>query len=246
MVSRKLERLSTLVVLLTWVYPWDSSLPGDPDTGEKAGELDSFIQFLITRLLNSLKGKALNYTKDRQANSRAKCHLFMVNNSYYLRLQLAPSANDEEVRGGDHRHVIGPWLVEKANDIIASEKAMYLRHWESLNNHFSALDSADLNFKRNDGRVLTLKSGRLIKQRFADFNEAYERTYEGHKKLCSIHPSLRLSLQQDVEAAFLPRYRVFYDKYAQVQFSKKHQAEYTRYSPDQIKDMLGNLFDCPG
>ena len=38
-------------------------LPWDPNMGDEAGELDSFIRFLIMRLLNSLKGKALGYTK---------------------------------------------------------------------------------------------------------------------------------------------------------------------------------------
>jgi exocyst complex protein 7 len=38
-------------------------LPWDPNMGEEAGELDSFIRFLVMRLVNSLKGKALNYTK---------------------------------------------------------------------------------------------------------------------------------------------------------------------------------------
>ena len=54
------------------VAPFDSAyksvskrrqLPWDPNMGEEAGELDSFIRFLVMRLLNSLKGKALNYTK---------------------------------------------------------------------------------------------------------------------------------------------------------------------------------------
>jgi exocyst complex protein 7 len=54
------------------VAPYDSAyksvskrrqLPWDPNMGEEAGELDSFIRFLVMRLVNSLKGKALNYTK---------------------------------------------------------------------------------------------------------------------------------------------------------------------------------------
>ena len=42
-------------------------LPWDPSMGEEAGELDSFIRFLVMRLVNSLKGKALNYTKQSGA-----------------------------------------------------------------------------------------------------------------------------------------------------------------------------------
>ena len=35
------------------------ALPWDPNLGEDAGELDSFVRYLIMRLLNSLKGKLL-------------------------------------------------------------------------------------------------------------------------------------------------------------------------------------------
>ena len=39
-------------------------LPWDPNMGEEAGDIESFIRFLVLRLINSLKGKALNYTKN--------------------------------------------------------------------------------------------------------------------------------------------------------------------------------------
>ena len=38
--------------------------------GEEAGELDSFVRFLVMRLLNSLKGKALNYVRDGRDDSQ--------------------------------------------------------------------------------------------------------------------------------------------------------------------------------
>lgn len=35
------------------------SLPWDPNMGEEAGELDSFVRYLVMRLLNSLKGTSV-------------------------------------------------------------------------------------------------------------------------------------------------------------------------------------------
>jgi Exo70 exocyst complex subunit len=52
-------------------------------------------------------------------------------------------------------------------------------------------------------------------------------------------------LQQDVSAVFLPRYTRFYEKYTKMRFSKKHQSEYTKYSPDKIADMLLELYVDP-
>jgi hypothetical protein len=46
------------------------ALPWDPNMGDEAGELDSFVRYLVMRLLNSLKGKALNYTKDGRDDSQ--------------------------------------------------------------------------------------------------------------------------------------------------------------------------------
>jgi hypothetical protein len=48
------------------------ALPWDPNMGDEAGELDSFVRYLVMRLLNSLKGKALNYTKDGRDDSQVR------------------------------------------------------------------------------------------------------------------------------------------------------------------------------
>lgn len=44
--------------------------------GEEAGELDSFVRFLVMRLLNSLKGKALNYVRDGRDDSQVRRDFF--------------------------------------------------------------------------------------------------------------------------------------------------------------------------
>ena len=45
--------------------------------GEEAGELDSFVRFLVMRLLNSLKGKALNYVRDGRDDSQVRRDFFV-------------------------------------------------------------------------------------------------------------------------------------------------------------------------
>jgi exocyst complex protein 7 len=53
---------------------------------------------------------------------------------------------------------------------------------------------------------------------------------------------LRDTLQKEVAGVFLPLYRIFYDKYSLIRFSKKHQNEYTKYSPYKIEEMLSLLY----
>ena len=214
--------------------------------GEEAGELDSFIRYLVMRLFNSLKGKALNYTKDGRDDSQAKSNLFLLNNAFYLLEELGPNTQDGMVLEDKEQYrIFGTWFVDKVKKLMESEKNKYLLHWEQLNTHLTAVSSTDLEYQKNDSNVLSHDSGRLIKQRFMGFNEDFERTYALHRKLCVIDPRLRLELQQDVNNVFLPRYRRFYEKYTKIRFSKKHQEDYTKYSPDKIQEMLGNLYVDP-
>jgi len=67
-----------LALITRIIVPYDQhsfflrqrALPWDPNMGEEAGELDSFVRFLVMRLLNSLKGKALNYVRDGRDDSQ--------------------------------------------------------------------------------------------------------------------------------------------------------------------------------
>jgi Exo70 exocyst complex subunit len=70
----------------------------------------------------------------------------------------------------------------------------------------------------------------------------FERIFEEHKDLCIVDPRLRDLLQQEVAGVFLPFYRKFYDKYSKIRFSKKHQNEYTKYSPLKIEELLNRLY----
>ena len=229
-----------------------SALPWDPNLGEEAGELDSFVRYIVMRLFNSLKGKALNYTKDGRDDSQAKSNLFLLNNAFYLLEELGPNSESNmgvtTEGGGEDKELYrieGTWFVDRVKKLMESEKQKYLLHWEVLNTHLTAVASSDLEYQKNDSNMLSHDSGRLIKQRFTGFNEDFERTYALHRKLCVIDPRLRLELQQDVTKIFLPRYRRFYEKYTKIRFSKKHQEDYTKYSPDKIEEMLSNLYVDP-
>jgi exocyst complex component 7 len=214
-------------------------LPWDPNMGEEAGELDSFIRFLIMRLLNSLKGKALNYTKHSHEIGHARAAMFMMNNTFYLRDKLgADRAYNPET---DEFRIERPWFVDKINKLFESEKSKYLGHWEVLNTHLTSVEHDDLEYKQNDN-ILALDSGRLIKNRFSGFNEDFDDIYEDHKELSVVDPRLRDVLQKDVQKVFLPLYRTFYDKYSNIRFSKKHQSEYTKYSPYKLEEMIRQLY----
>jgi len=219
------------------------ALPWDPNIGEEAGDLDSFIRFLIMRLLNSLQGKMLNYTRDPGLDSMAKSNLFMINNTFYLLEQLTPTSGyyqpDDEIEG-DKFKIQNPWFKEKVGKIFENEKNKYLSHWEILNRHLTQVDKHDLSYQNN--QVLTLESGRLLKSRFSGFIEDFENIYPVHKELTVIDPNLRDMLQRDVKSVFVPRYGRFYEKYSKIHFSKKNMDQYLRYPPSLIEEMIDQLY----
>ncbi|KAL7556864.1 hypothetical protein ACA910_011833 [Epithemia clementina (nom. ined.)] len=222
------------------------ALPWDPNMGEDAGEMDSFVRYLVMRLLNNLKGKAIEYTQDGKEDSQNKAHIFMINNAFYLLEELGNNEPDVlQPADSDYYRISGSWFNDKMNKMMESEKKKYLEDWEALNVHLTAVDNNELEFLKHDSKTLSHESGRLIKQRFSGFNESFERTYQLHKNLCIIDPCLRLSLQQDVTAVFVPRYRRFFEKYTRVKFSKKHQGEYAKFTPERIEEMMGEIFVDP-
>lgn len=214
-------------------------LPWDPNMGEEAGELESFIRFLVMRLVNSLKGKALNYTKHPGDLGQARSSMFMMNNTFYLRDELGPQAHNFD-NPNDYR-IESSWFVDKVNKLFESEKNKYLGHWEVLNTHLTSVEHDELEYQKNDN-ILSLDSGRLIKNRFSGFNEDFERIYDEHKELAVVDPRLRGLLQKEVAEVFLPLYRNFYESYSKIRFSKKHQGEYTKYSPYKIEELLSDLY----
>ena len=78
-----------------------------------------------------------------------------------------------------------------------------------------------------------------------NYSPDFERIFEDHKDLCVVDPRLRDLLQKEVAGVFLPDYRLFFDKYSKIRFSKKHQSEYTKYSPYKIEELLNQLYNDP-
>jgi exocyst complex protein 7 len=167
--------------------------------------------------------------------------MFMMNNTFYLRDELGPQAHDFNAGAGEDFRIESSWFVDKVNKLFESEKNKYLGHWEVLCTHLTSVEHDELEYQKND-TILSLDSGRLIKSRFNGFNEDFERIFEDHKELCVVDPRLRDLLQKEVAGVFIPLYRTFYNKYSKIRFSKKHQSDYTKYSPHKIEEMLDQLY----
>eukprot|EP00536_Pseudo-nitzschia_multiseries_P013919 jgi/Psemu1/68911/estExt_Genemark1.C_6310020 len=238
------------------ISPFDSAyksvskrrqLPWDPNFNAEAGELDGFIRYLVMRLVQTLKGKAQNYTKHSADIGHARSSMFMMNNTFYLRDELGPgpgpNGESAAIIARDFR-IDSSWFVDKINKLFESEKGKYIQQWEALNTHLTSVEHDELEYQKND-TILSLDSGRLIKSRFSGFNQDFDTIHGDHKELCVVDPRLRDLLRKEVAKVFLPNYRKFYEKYTKIRFSKKHQNEYTKYSPSVIENKLNELYVDP-
>ena len=54
--------------------------------------------------------------------------------------------------------------------------------------------------------------------------------------------ALRDRLRNLLKESILPLYESFYEKFSNVQFSKKHMGQYLRYPPKEVEKVLSTLF----
>lgn len=215
------------------------ALPWDQSIGDDAGEMDIFVRFLIKQLIVSLQGKAQTYKNEENQDAQAKSHLFMMNNTYYLLESLGPDGYDDDL--DETYRIKAPWFKSKMTKIFESEKAKYLASWDMLNKHLTQVDERELNYKDNKD-ILSLESGRLIKSRFSGFIEDFERVYLVHRTFTIIDQKFRETLQNDIRCVFLARYTTFFDRYANIKFSKKNMETYLKYPPKKLDSLIGQLF----
>ena len=204
-------------------------------------------------LLSNLQNKAKRYTmddKDSKANSQMKAYLFILNNTFYLNEQLGENTSPtapilrnkiDDMDGNDFK-ITSPWFKKNIHEMFEGSLKKYLKYWERLNIHLVRVPESELTFTKNDNKILTLESGRILKARFSGFNADFEKIHEMQNDITIIDPKLRKKLLFDIRAVFLPSYVEFFEKYSQYQFSKKNQEEYLRYPPKKLNSMLGNMF----
>lgn len=221
------------------------ALPWDQNIGDDASDMDAYVRFLTNRLLSNLQTKSTNYQRDPGPASMAKSFLFMINNTYYLLEQhslIAKSSKETSLDREEFYRFQAPWFKDKVTTMFDSAKAKYLGQWDVLNSHLTSVAKNDLNYQSD--KLLSLESGRLLKSRFSGFNEDFEKIYQLHRNLTVVDEKLRKLLQREVQNIFFFRYNKFFEKYSQLQFSKKKMDEYLKYPPSRIESLLGDLYNA--
>ncbi|OQR87283.1 hypothetical protein ACHHYP_09228 [Achlya hypogyna] len=197
-----------------------------------------FVDAVMLKLLEALQAKAA------AAKARADLKaLFVANNTVYVATQLGQLARDFDGPAPGVAAAMRQTMQPKVAALGESAVAAFVQQSYDVFDAIVADPTGPLLTKSNSA-VLTLESGRLLKDKFARFNAAFQEMHTHHKGFAVSDVDLRRQLMTAATQRIAPAYTAFYDKYAAVPFSKKHMDKYVVYTPDAVRTMLGELFQA--
>ncbi|CAM9923920.1 unnamed protein product [Ectocarpus sp. 6 AP-2014] len=153
---------------------------------------------------------------------------------------VGPDAGDDELQGLSIADFMTESMSSLLKRLVQEKKTGYMDTLMMPLTEAAKDDIGELKYQR--GKLLTLDCGRLLKAKFTAFNESWEEVYHSQLPVSVVDPSRRVKLKEEAKARCLVPYRELYCKYQDVQFSKKHQEQYLKYSPDAIDQGIGQLF----
>uniref|UniRef100_H3GY71 Exocyst subunit Exo70 family protein n=1 Tax=Phytophthora ramorum TaxID=164328 RepID=H3GY71_PHYRM len=193
----------------------------------------SFVDTVVTQLIEALISKA-DQLKGREGLKR----LFLVNNFGYVTNSLPHCAqsDDSDLEAQIHG-IIKPRVEAMRNDALTHFiQLSYITFKEYLNDPTEPLQFA------KGGSVLTLESGRLLKEKFSKFNDQLEELHKTQRTYVVAEVPIRQHLIRTAVDTIIPVYKAFYEKYSVIQFSRKHASRYLKYPPQAVQALLKELF----
>jgi exocyst complex protein 7 len=94
---------------------------------------------------------------------------------------------------------------------------------------------------RMTGRSSALKDA--LKERFKDFNLAYEELYMTQTTWKVVEPQLREKLKITILKNLVPAYRLYVVRYGGQLKELKNFTEYLKYSPEDLEKQILDLFE---
>ncbi|RLN98422.1 hypothetical protein BBJ28_00013767 [Nothophytophthora sp. Chile5] len=182
----------------------------------------SFIETAITQLIEALLSKAEHF-KGRESLK----NLFLVNNFGYVANSLPHCTQPDDADLESQLHdTIKPRVEAMRKDALAQFiQLSYHSFLEYLTDPQEKLQYA------KGGSILTLESGRLLKEKFAQLEELHKT----QKVLVVAEIPMRQYLIRTAVDTVIPAYSV-------VPFSKKHASTYLKYTPQAVEALLKELF----
>lgn len=184
----------------------------------------------VTRVLSALNLTLHN--KSARYEDQALQAVFRLNNLHYVLRALVRSGLLEVVQGYE------PTLGEQYEEQIRDQKRLYSQSWSRVLHYVLELDRPV-----STGAKLRDKDRQGIKDKFTGFNRELEELYRVQKAYAVPDVELRESLKRDNKEFVLPKYKLFYDKYSALPFTKNPD-KYLKYTPLQVSNLIDQFFDA--
>ncbi|KAI0511399.1 hypothetical protein KFK09_012029 [Dendrobium nobile] len=153
-------------------------------------------------------------------------YVFLMNNILYIAKKVKDSAM---------RSLLGDQWVKKMQGQVRHYSMRYLR--ASWIKALSYLKGDEL------GGSTYNASNAVIKDKFRNFNLAFEEIYRTQTTWIIPDPQLREELRISISEKVIPAYRAFWGRYGSRLEGLRHAAKHVKYTPEDIENHLVNLFE---
>ncbi|KAG6622164.1 Exocyst complex component 7 [Phytophthora cinnamomi] len=209
-------------------------------SGDRTVTRDGNVHPISSHTLNFLRKliEALRAKADQLKGKENLKQLFLVNNFGYVTNSLPHCMQPDDADLEKQIHgTIKPRVEAMRNDALgAFIHLSYISFKENLNDPTETLQYA------KGGNILTLESGRLLKEKFSKFNDQLEELHKTQRAYVVAEVPIRQHLIRTAVDTIIPTYKAFYEKYSVIQFSRKHASRYLKYTPQAAQCLLKELF----
>ncbi|KAK7601997.1 hypothetical protein V9T40_009438 [Parthenolecanium corni] len=157
--------------------------------------------------------------------------LFRLNNCHYVLKSLQRCALLELVSLSE------PECEETYYNMITTHKKIYQQCWSKVLGYITGVDDIQTYYGK-----LRDKERNSLKEKFSGFNKEMEEISKVQRGYSVPDFELREGLKRDNKEYILPKYYLFYDRYASIPFAKNME-KYVKYTPEQVAAMMDRFFD---
>ncbi|XP_062185514.1 exocyst complex component EXO70B1-like [Phragmites australis] len=206
---------------------------GTDEDGEYLNSLTPFGRRLV-KLISYLEANLEEKSKLYE-DGALQC-IFSMNNTLYI---------VQKVKGSELGRILGDHWIRRRRGKIRQNSKSYLRvSWTKV-----------LSYLKDDGHGSSGSgsfsgSGNLssrIKEKFKNFNLAFDEIYRSQTLWKVPDPQLREELKISISENVIPAYRAFTGRYASLVDSGRNSGKYIKYTPEDLENHLSDLFEgSPG
>jgi exocyst complex protein 7 len=195
----------------------------DGDRIERKSWLAVQIHRLIHVLQNNLDGKSKVY------RDPALTYLFLMNNIHYI---------VQKVKYSDVIGLLGNDWVRRRSVIVRQFATSYQR--AAWTRALSFLKDEGIH---SSGSFSSGVSKMVLKDRFKNFNAAFEEAHKAQTTWVVSDPQLRDELRISISEMLLPAYRAFFGRYGNFLETEKRADRYIKFSPEDLEIAIDDFFE---